>query len=183
MTFSFQKCVGRIGDLGQQRRWLPRDLHGGELLITGSLLPAEHLCDKENHDRTENTASTQQVDERITGRRKQRWAKYERFHFLTPSKKSGHSLFLGCQRPVNASAVFSYHASKERFGTGLPDRFLHGFLYRVGCLLDGLLGLPDGLIGLSFLAKFVIAGQRPGGFLDSTFYFVSLATHDSDSFS
>jgi hypothetical protein len=38
------------------------------------ILPAKHLRDNENHNRTEKSASTQQVDKRITGRRKQRWA-------------------------------------------------------------------------------------------------------------
>jgi hypothetical protein len=65
----------------------------------------------------------------------------------------------------------------------LPDHVFHGFLYRVGDLLDGLLGLPDRLIGLSFVAKLVVAGHGASGFFDSAFHYVCFAAHDSDSFS
>jgi len=66
---------------------------------------------------------------------------------------------------------------------GLPKYFLHGFLHLVGDLLDRLFGLPDCLIGLPFLTQLVIAGQRAGGFLNSTLHYVCLATHDGDSYS
>jgi hypothetical protein len=65
----------------------------------------------------------------------------------------------------------------------LPDHRLYCFLDRVGGLLYGLLGLADCLIGLSFLAKLVVSGQRAGGLLDSALHHVCLATHDGDSFS
>jgi hypothetical protein len=73
-------------------------------------------------------------------------------------------------------AVFS----KDRAG-GLSSGFFYGVFYRVGSFLDGLLGLPDGLVGLSFLAKFVVTGQCAGGFLNPAFHYICLATHDDDS--
>ena len=71
---------------------------------------------------------------------------------------------------------------RHRVTHQLLGYFLDSFLYRVGDLLDGLLGLPDCLVGLSFVAQLVVAGQRAGGFLDSAFHDVCLATHDDDSF-
>jgi len=60
---------------------------------------------------------------------------------------------------------------------GLPEGFFHGLLD----LLDSYLGLADRLLGLSFRAKPFIAGQYASRFLDSTFHYVCLATHDGDS--
>jgi hypothetical protein len=78
---------------------------------------------------------------------------------LSSRTKSGHSLFLGCQCPVDASAVFSCRTPEDLCRAGLPSRLFHGFLDRVGRVLDGLLGLPDYLVGLSFVPKLVVAGQ------------------------
>jgi hypothetical protein len=64
----------------------------------------------------------------------------------------------------------------------LPDRLFHSFLDRINGLLDGLLGLPDRLVGPSFGAEPVIASQCAGSFLDPTFRYICLATHDGDSF-
>jgi hypothetical protein len=102
---------------------------------------------------------------------------------LSSSTKSGHPPFLNCQCPVDASADFSYRRANNLDRAGLPGHLFHAFLDRVGDLLDCLFGLPDYLVGLSFRAKLVVASQRTGGFLDSTFYYVCLATHDGDSFS
>jgi hypothetical protein len=77
----------------------------------------------------------------------------------------------------------SLRTTCSRDATTSFGRFLEGLLYRVGDLLDGLLCLPDRLIGFSFIAQLGVAGQRTGGFLDSTFRYVYLATHDGDSFS
>ena len=65
----------------------------------------------------------------------------------------------------------------------LPDHFFHGLLNRVDGLLGSLLGLADCLVGPSFFAKLVVAGQRAGGFLDSTFHYVCLATMMATPFS
>ena len=59
--------------------------------------------------------------------------------------------------------------------------FLQGFLDRFDGLLNSLLGLADRLVGPSFCAKPVIAGQCAGSFPDPTFRHVCLATHDNDS--
>ena len=84
--------------------------------------------------------------------------------------------------PELADSVTPQLASYQQ-SPRLPDGFFHGFLDRVGSLLDCLFSLPDRLVGLSFVTKLVVAGQCPGGFLDSTFYHVCLATHDGDSYS
>jgi hypothetical protein len=41
------------------------------------------------------------------------------------------------------------------------EHFVHGFLDRVGGVLDGLLSLPDCLVSLSFLAKLVVPRRLP----------------------
>jgi hypothetical protein len=83
---------------------------------------------------------------------------------------------------VVASAVLSCRSPDNLLSVGLPGHFLHVSLDRIGGCLDGLLGLPDYLLGLSFVTKLVVAGQRSGGFLDSTFYHVCFATHDANFF-
>jgi hypothetical protein len=65
----------------------------------------------------------------------------------------------------------------------LTDHFVHGFLYRVGGFLHGLLRLPDCLVGLSFVALLAVAGQGARGFLDSPFHNVCFTAHDGDAFS
>ena len=52
---------------------------------------------------------------------------------------------------------------------------MNRFCDRVDGLLDGLLGLADRLVGPSFSAKPVIAGQCASSFLDSTFRHVCFA--------
>src|SRR5450631_4288069 len=66
--------------------------------------------------------------------------------------------------------------------TTSPGHFFHGFLDLFDGLLGDLFDLADGLIGLALVAKFVIANQRAGRFLDSAFHLVCLAAHDRDSF-
>ena len=66
--------------------------------------------------------------------------------------------------------------------SGVSSHLFHGVLDRVGSFLDGLLGFPDCLVSLSFLAKLVITGQCAGSFLNPTFHYVCLATLDYDSF-
>jgi hypothetical protein len=59
----------------------------------------------------------------------------------------------------------------------LLERFLHGLLDRVDGLLGGLFGFADRLVGLSFDAEILIAGQYASSFLDSTLHYVCLAAH------
>jgi len=77
----------------------------------------------------------------------------------------------------------NYYTPGDLYRAGLAGHVFQGFLHAFGSILDGLLGLSDHLVGLSFVTKLVIADQRGGGFLDSAFYFVSLATHDTNSHS
>jgi len=58
--------------------------------------------------------------------------------------------------------------------------FFRDFLDFVNDLLDDLLDLADRLIDLTLRTKLIVVGQRADGFLQSTFHYVCLATHDGD---
>jgi hypothetical protein len=68
-------------------------------------LLTKHLRDDEDHERTENATSPQQIDQRITGRCKQRRAKYEHSHFLTPSNQAPNTSALSQIQTGNDGAT------------------------------------------------------------------------------
>jgi len=62
---------------------------------------------------------------------------------------------------------------------GLIGNRVTRLLNIVDGLLNDLLDLADGLVGLAFLTQLIVTGQCAGRFLDATFHFVCLAIDDA----
>ena len=82
----------------------------------------------------------------------------------------------------------SAHRSAGYVLSGVPRRFFRLAYHFRGSSLDvggdflNVLLDSDGLVGLAFTAQSVVSGQCAGGFHDSSFDFVRLATHGSSAF-